>query len=233
MDGGSATEEPGELQSLYDVAIAFVLFLMLPAAAMKFFAPTSDLATRVENGSVVLLCGILPLVGFAWWRRASLPRRLRVGWSLGFYGAFLLAWVPLAMILYPYLVHLAGYEFHAQEPVQYYADESMGARLWIVLIVTCIGAPLAEEIFFRGFLFRAVQQVSTPVVAVVVTSILFGAVHEASVAIPVGVLGLCFGYIRMKTGGIGSSILIHMLHNSWTVSLVVANPEFALSIYDK
>jgi membrane protease YdiL (CAAX protease family) len=71
------------------------------------------------------------------------------------------------------------------------------------------------------------------VVAVVVTSVLFGAVHEASVAIPVGILGLCFGYIRLKTGGIGSSILIHMVHNTWNVALVMASPELLESIYDK
>ena len=205
---------------------------MLPVVAMRFFANTDVLATRVENGSVILLCGILPLVVFAHFRRAGLPFRLQAVWSLGRYGGFLVVWVPLAMFLYPYLVHLAGFEFHAQEPLRYYAEASVTSRYWIVLFVTCVGAPIAEEIFFRGFLFRAVQQASTPIVAVIVTSILFGAVHERSVAIPVGALGLCFGYIRMKTGGIGSSILIHVVHNSLTVGLVTVSPEFIKSIYD-
>ncbi len=205
---------------------------MLPVVAMQFFAKADVLATRVENGSIILLCGILPLLGFAHLRRAGLPFRMRVGWSLGRYGAFLIVWVPLAMFLYPYLVHLADYKFHAQEPVLYYAGASVSWRYWIVLLVTCIGAPITEEIFFRGFLFRAVQQASTPVVAVIVTAILFGAVHQASVAIPVGVLGLCFGYIRMKTGGIGSSILIHVVHNTLTVGLVSVSPEFVTFVYD-
>ncbi len=232
-DGGATTEESGELQGLYDLAIAFVLFLMLPVAVMRFFESTALLPTRVENGSIILSCGILPLLGFAHLRRAGLPIRLRAVWSLGRYGAFLVVWVPLAMILYPYLVHLADYEFHAQEPVQYFAGASMTSRYWIVLLVACVGAPIAEEIFFRGFLFRVVQQAATPVVAVIVTSVLFGAVHEASVAIPVGVLGLCFGYIRMKTGGIGSSILIHVVHNSLTVGLVSVSPELVDLVYDK
>ncbi len=71
---------------------------------------------------------------------------------------------------------------------------------------------------------------ATPIV--IVTAILFGAVHQASVAIPVGVLGLCFGYIRMKTGGIGSSILIHVVHNTLTVGLVSVSPEFVTFVYD-
>jgi membrane protease YdiL (CAAX protease family) len=143
-DAGSAAGS--EAQALFDVAVAFVAFMMLPVVGMQFFDQTNDLVTRVENGSLVLLCGIVPLLVFAWLRRAVLPVRLKTAWSIGRYGGFLVIWVPLAMFAYPYLVHLAGQEFQAQEPVRYYAASPGGPGFWLAVIVTCVGAPLAEEI---------------------------------------------------------------------------------------
>ena len=40
-------------------------------------------------------------------------------------------------------------EFKAQETVRYYATTDFSVRFVLVLVVTCIGAPLAEEVFYR------------------------------------------------------------------------------------
>ena len=43
--------------------------------------------------------------------------------------------------------------------------------------MTCVLAPLAEEFFFRGFLFRVLHERINAVIAVLVTGIAFGLVH--------------------------------------------------------
>ena len=117
--------------------------------------------------------------------------------------------------------------------MRYYAGTEWGPRFWLVMLVTCVGAPLAEEVFYRGFLWKAIERASTPWVALFATSFVFGIMHEASVRIPVGILGLCFGYLRLKSRGTAAPMLAHMVHNTWTVGAIVAFPNLIDSIYDK
>jgi membrane protease YdiL (CAAX protease family) len=121
----------------------------------------------------------------------------------------------------------------AQGVVQYLADSPSGPELWFVVVGAVVAAPIAEEIFFRGYLYRLLETIAGGWFAVIGSAILFGLLHEPSVRIPVGVLGLLFGYLRMRTGGIGSSILVHALHNGWTVAIFLAWPEALDLLYDR
>src|SRR5262245_12629644 len=46
------------------------------------------------------------------------------------------------------------------------------------IVMTCIVAPLAEEFFFRGFLFKVLWERTNVSVATIVTAIAFGLVHK-------------------------------------------------------
>jgi membrane protease YdiL (CAAX protease family) len=225
----AAESRVGESQALFDAAVAFVLFLLPPMLVGAFLdppAPTGELldqelAAKVETGSLVLLPGMVLMIAYGCWRRRALLARFPVGRVLVSYVVFAIVWIPLAMILFPYVLRTMGHEFEAQAPVLYYARAAHDNGIWIVLLVSCGLAPVAEEVFFRGFLFRAIENVSTRFVALLVTSFLFAVVHAPSVMIPVGFLGLFFGYLRLKTGGVGASILAHFVHNAWNVALLL------------
>jgi membrane protease YdiL (CAAX protease family) len=240
---GAPGAEPGkvsESSALLDAAIALMLFLLAPVLAAAFLGepakqatPDLELAAKVENGSLILLPGMLLMIAYGWWRWRDLAAPFRPLPAIGSYLVFAVVWIPFAMMLFPYLVHLAKYKFEAQEPVLYYALPEHDNGIWRVLLVSCVLAPIAEEVFFRGFLFRAVENATSPIVALFVTSALFASVHSPSVMIPVGFLGLFFGYLRLKTGGVGASILLHFVHNGWTVGGLLLFPQWVTLVYDK
>ena len=91
--------------------------------------------------------------------------------------------------------------------------------LWRAMIILTAGvlAPLGEEIFFRGLLqsmFRRYLQ--RPWLAIVVTSILFSAVHISAdiKSLPaLFALSMALGYNYERTGRLYSPIMIHMIFN--------------------
>ncbi len=96
----------------------------------------------------------------------------------------------------------------------------------IELILTSISLvilpPIAEEILFRGFLYSSLKKALPIAGAVVGTSILFAIGHLPAggaagplyiAAIDTFVLSLVLIYLREKTGGLWSSMLLHAIKN--------------------
>jgi membrane protease YdiL (CAAX protease family) len=74
--------------------------------------------------------------------------------------------------------------------------------------------PIAEEMFFRGFLYRGLRKNFSIVWAAVITSALFGLVHgQWNVAIDVFVLSIALIYLYESTNNIWAPIALHMLKN--------------------
>ena len=75
---------------------------------------------------------------------------------------------------------------------------------------------LFEEVVFRGILFGAVESEWGKSVAAVTTAVLFGFCHLHGYppggvgAVLAGVFGLCLGWLRIVTGGIGLPVLAHI-----------------------
>ncbi len=217
-----------------DAVLAFTLFLLPGSLVYRLLSDTgSSGEPEIYAGVVSLLTGFVCTLAYWLVRRPAVPLSLRSGWALSRYGLFLLWWFPLAFVVYPTVVRALGYHVPAQEMLVYLTSRPDEVFWWVGLAVVCIGAPLGEEIFFRGFLFRPIELRFGPWPAILVTSVVFGLVHEPSVAVPITVLGGFFGYVRMKTGGIGSSILLHMVHNTWTVWLAIGAPHLMDFVFDK
>jgi len=92
-------------------------------------------------------------------------------------------------------------------------------------------APFAEEALFRGYLYGKLRK-SLPIWAsILITSILFGAVHGAwNVAIDTFALSVIMCLLREKTGSIWASILLHMLKNGIAFYILFINPVFLTTI---
>ncbi len=96
---------------------------------------------------------------------------------------------------------------------------------WLgVIAVVGIGAPFAEEIFFRGLLLRSVSQRLGPVAAVVTSSVVFAASHFQIVQFPgLLVAGLTFAGLAVRSGRLGLAISCHAGFNlAAVVGLIVA-----------
>lgn len=87
--------------------------------------------------------------------------------------------------------------------------EQLAAVIAIVFV-----APVAEEIIMRGWVYGKLRRRLHVVVAMLLTSILFGALHgQWNVAVTTFVLSMILCGLREITGTIWSGILLHMLVN--------------------
>ena len=105
------------------------------------------------------------------------------------------------------------------KPAQDLADKAHGAGGAILfLVIVGLFAPLAEELFFRGLLFRSIEKRSGQWWALGVSSVVFGATHfEPLQFVPLAITGAIFGLLVIRTGRLGPSILAHMAFNCTAV----------------
>jgi membrane protease YdiL (CAAX protease family) len=86
------------------------------------------------------------------------------------------------------------------------------------LAVTLAGgilAPIAEELYFRGFVFRGYLFTRGRLTAYAMTSLLFAVLHlNLPALLPILILSLVFCYAYERTGSIVPSVVAHALNNS-------------------
>jgi membrane protease YdiL (CAAX protease family) len=101
------------------------------------------------------------------------------------------------------------------------ATDPLGVVL-LVLIVG-IGAPIIEELFYRGLLMRSLERrFGQEWIAVGGSAVLFAASHFQLLQFPALVLlGVILGLLVQRTGRLGPAIATHMVFNLVTVTFLV------------
>jgi membrane protease YdiL (CAAX protease family) len=103
------------------------------------------------------------------------------------------------------------------------------AAVALLVIVLCVLTPLAEEVFFRGLVFRSLGRIVPVPVAVIGGGAVFGVVHFSggSATVVLTQLGLlaAFGAVlcvlTWRTGRLGAAMLAHATFNLVAVLNVV------------
>jgi membrane protease YdiL (CAAX protease family) len=84
--------------------------------------------------------------------------------------------------------------------------------------LTCVVAPICEEILFRGFIFTALRSWRGTLPAALITGLLFGAVHAGSAPaldlVPLAALGVGLCLLYRRTGSLYTCFVAHSLNNS-------------------
>ena len=101
------------------------------------------------------------------------------------------------------------------------AATTLGAA--VVVVSTIVGAPIVEELFFRGLLQRSMARLG--VVAVVLQALVFGMIHvtpseglgNVGIILGVGVFGLVLGLAARHFGRLGPTIVGHAVFNAAAV----------------
>jgi membrane protease YdiL (CAAX protease family) len=149
-----------------------------------------------------------------------LPRwRSAFGWMLAAYLAFILGTVVVGLIF--------GDPEEQDIVVDLKAEDSV-AVLAAFAVMTCLLAPLAEEFFFRGFLFRVLHERLNLVIAVVVGGVAFGLVHLPSgdwiAVIALSLFGMALCGLFYLTSSLLPCIMLHAFHNSISFALTKELP---------
>jgi uncharacterized protein len=94
------------------------------------------------------------------------------------------------------------------------ADSATGGWVIVLVVLVVIGAPLVEELVYRGLLQRSLSSVVGGIPALLIASALFAAIHFSAVEmIGLALAGLLFGAALQATGRLGASILAHVGFN--------------------
>jgi uncharacterized protein len=92
------------------------------------------------------------------------------------------------------------------------------ALLLLSAALTCVLAPICEEILFRGFIYRALCSWRGPWPAALLTGLAFGGVHAGSAPVvdlvPLAALGVALCVLYRRTGSLYPCIAGHSLNNS-------------------
>jgi membrane protease YdiL (CAAX protease family) len=190
----------------------------------------------VDRGDLpvwVLLCQQIPywavLVAGCWFvsQRAgtgSMVRDYGLRFSafdlLGFPVGILVQLVFVPVVYFPLRPFIDVDEL--SRPAQEITDGVQGFEVVLLVLLLVVGAPLVEELFYRGLLQRSLTAAWNDSLALVVTAVLFGVVHFQVLQLPALVLfELVAGYMAMRTGRLGMSVLAHSGFNATTVFLLL------------
>ena len=141
-------------------------------------------------------------------------------------GLGLAAGVLSQLVLIPLLylpLDLLGADLDVSEKARETTDLGRGPGLALLALCIVVGAPLVEELFFRGLLQRAVDRRYGPAWAVGVSAVAFGVTHFQ----PVQLLGLtAFGVVlavlTQRAGRLGPALVAHIAFNATSVAALVA-----------
>jgi membrane protease YdiL (CAAX protease family) len=116
-----------------------------------------------------------------------------------------------------------------QEMVKALQEETNIVVLALMSLVTVIGAPVSEEIIFRGYIYPATKRLSGSPCAVLFSGALFAVVHlNLAALLPLFVLGMLLAVLYEATGSLWMPIAVHLVFNLGTVvmqQLMRLNPE--------
>ena len=105
-----------------------------------------------------------------------------------------------------------------EEPVRRVTDSAHGGGYIALTIVVVVGAPIVEELFFRGLVLRSLQRRFGDAWAVVGSAVLFGLAHFEPLQLPALVsLGVILGVMAVSTKRLGPSIFAHAGFNLVTM----------------
>ena len=226
---GARPEVPWRLRDL-GLSVAWVIAATIFAAMVLgiVFALVEDPSDDVENAGVLgvgLALYATVVVAVAWFS----VRRYSCGWqALGFRAADRGGWwLPVAVAvaflvaahivlgLYLIIVDLLGIGEIVPEGNLPEGMFESPVILPLLAVMVLVAAPIAEETFFRGFLFSTLRVRWGVFWAALASGLLFGAIHGSlGLLVPFTIIGMLLAYVYVLSGSLWTSILGHFAFNA-------------------
>ncbi|MFZ1219043.1 MAG: type II CAAX endopeptidase family protein [Chthoniobacterales bacterium] len=207
-------------------ALLFLAPVLIAPPSQTHQIQTRDLITN----ALVTMGMLLAVAGFLRLRRFDL--NALGGFSkIGFFrtvvtGAVLmLAAYPLIFFADFITQRVVSNAPRKQEIVELFSGSSTLEQRVVIIILAISIAPLVEEFIFRFFLYGVLKRYFGRSVGVIVSSLLFAAVHAHLPSFgPLFVLGTCFAIAYEWSGSLLVSMTMHALFNAMTLT-ALAFPE--------
>jgi sodium transport system permease protein len=99
-------------------------------------------------------------------------------------------------------------------------------NLWALILVLAVAPAICEEIAFRGFILSGMRHMGHKWVAILVTSVFFGAAHMIlQQSLTACMVGMVLGYLAIQTGSLLPCIVYHLTHNALSMVMAISVPK--------
>lgn len=210
-------------------------------AQMEFLVGSSPESLRgiAAVQGVAYLAGIAVAIGLVIMASKAAPQSgLKLHWvDLAVGVGLLLLVLPIVLLAgdLARLVHTqltkGEVEQFAHPTLRMMVDNPGSPWTWVLIASAVIGAPIVEEVVYRGFLQSGLLRLTGHAwLSLIVSAVVFGTVHTLGsedqslpwhAALQVGVLGLCCGAAFERTKRLSVPIVMHATFNAinvgWTM----------------
>lgn len=211
-------------EALLGVVVGFGPQVLLYVAALYGGALEGE--TTIEevtlfSGLVVIVSTVL-LYGWqtaaAWLFSLRISRQGLAGWGFTKPSTAFFWTIPVALVASYAIsaVHQQIVNPPPQDIVEQFPRTFAGGALFVVIAV--VFAPLFEEIFFRGFLYKGLRNSWGWWPAALGSAVVFGMAHlQLTVFVPIFALGVALAWVYERTGSLWTSIAMHAIFNGLAV----------------
>ncbi len=134
-----------------------------------------------------------------------------LGTVLGLYLFYILLSSGILLILQHFQVALPGYQ-DQESYLPFFGTDGLGLSL--ALFTVGLLAPFAEELFFRGFVYRVFTKTWPIWLGSILTAALFALIHfQLQSILPLFLLGLLLNWAYQRTGSVWTAFAFHALNN--------------------
>lgn len=199
------------------LGMAYLVIPLLIKSCLNLWNPWLSPANVLWiSQSVSYLCWIGIFIGLGWYYHRSpqeflglqIQRPIKtflLNLGLGIGGTVgIIAFVTLSSGLF---------SIHHDNPYQH-----LPAEQWQVIRFFAVLAPIIEELVFRGLIHSTLIQKYSPLKTILLSALIFTLFHQAYSHIPiallyVALLGVFYGYLRLRSGSIYSGMAGHLFNN--------------------
>ena len=222
------TTLPQQPFTLIDVGTASVLAAWLVWVVVTSFGKDQDINLSVILlNCVVYICLVSGIMGALYFRhrspikifglRPKHPSKI-VKTAL----LWLIATYPLLMISQSLVQLFVQKEDDAQSVVLYFLNHPAWQERLSIIFMAVIIAPIAEEVLFRGYLYGVVRRFAGRLPAMIVTSLLFAAMHlHLPSMLGLAVLATMLCLIYERTGSLWANIVVHATFNAISIIMLL------------
>lgn len=185
---------------------------------------TNSMTVLLSNGRIISLSVImgLPAILIMLWIATRLSRTpfadyLALRWTSWRMLATGVASMVLLMVVWEIISRAAGRESSPGFMIEVLKTARADGALWLLVFAFCVAAPISEEFFARGFLYRGwSESFLRPGGAILLSSAVWTLMHlqySWFFLAQVFSIGLLLGYLRYRSNSTWLVVILHGLNN--------------------
>jgi hypothetical protein len=201
--------------------IAVVVLFALKQGGLDHATLIRAVASNGMAISLSVIAGLPAVLLALWlairWTRISFADYLALRWTSWRNVVVGIVGLVVLVVSWDLLARAIGKEVSPDFMTDVYRSARADDALWLLVLAFCAAAPITEELFARGFLYRGLSESFLGVPgAILVSSIAWTSLHlqyDWFFFGEVFCIGLWFGYIRSRSQSTWLTIVLHALNN--------------------